>query len=141
MEENEIKNIKKEVKEIYEKRSAFDNRCLEILKVTACNYYIYDKYYYGKYKESCICINKRNGKWEVYICNENRLLEKKIFDNCFDACKEVIYRCSYNKQMYTEAIEYFISILDYKYKKKYMYEKENKSLTKKLIKFIHKKYL
>ena len=126
----------KQIKEVYEKRTAFENRCLEILKDTACNYYLYDKYYYGKYAELRFCINKINGKWEVYYCIGQNILNRKVFDNCFDACKEIILRCSYNKEMYVEAISYFISILDYKYKKKYMYEKKNKSLIKKLVKLI-----
>jgi len=60
-------------------------------------------YHYGTYAEECICITKnKEGKWEVYIIERGNIYNKSTFENCLDACLQLI---KYGTRTIEEEIE------------------------------------
>lgn len=66
-----------------------------------------NKFSLGEAKEQCVCLNKVNKIWEVFIIERDMTFEKDIFEDCFDACLQVIHHLADSKQMYEEATESF----------------------------------
>ena len=50
--------------------------------------------------EQRVCLFKRNNLWYVHIQERGIICDEKEFDNCFDACIDVIDRCAETKEQY-----------------------------------------
>jgi len=61
----------------------------------------------GEDAEQCVCLNKVDDIWEVYIIERGMKFEKDTFEDCFDACLQVIHHLADSKQMYCEIVEKF----------------------------------
>lgn len=61
----------------------------------------------GQDAEQRVCLNKNGILWEVYIVERGIYFEKSVYEDCFDACVEVINQLADSKQMYEEAKEKF----------------------------------
>lgn len=58
-----------------------------------------DNYYHlGNYREESICLFKNNDLWEVYITERGNCYNKVVYDNCLEACFEVILQACDNKK-------------------------------------------
>ena len=64
----------------------------------------------GGSAEQCVCLNKNNGMWEVYMVERGIPFEKDRFEDCFDACLKVIFHLSDSKQMWEEKRDKFIKV-------------------------------
>lgn len=64
----------------------------------------------GESRDQSICLNKRDNLWEVYIIEGGISFEKSSFEDCFDACLEVINLLADSKQMYEKAKENFVLV-------------------------------
>ena len=62
----------------------------------------------GEDSEQCVCLNKKDTVWEVYIVERGQTFEKDIFEDCFDACLQVIHHLADSKQTYEQAKEEFV---------------------------------
>ena len=61
----------------------------------------------GHTTEQRVCLNKKDNLWEVYIVERGISYEKSVYEECFDACIEVINQLADSKQMYESAKEKF----------------------------------
>lgn len=98
------------------KLSEYEKLCLETLTLISNKYNIKSNYHIGLYKEDCICISKNNNIWEVYLAKNTNAYNVKHFDNCCDACIEIINIFFETKK--TTAIKDFLYMIGlYNYKK------------------------
>ena len=61
----------------------------------------------GQDAEQRVCLDKNDNSWEVYIVERGISFEKSVYEDCFDACIEVINQLADSKQMFEEAKEKF----------------------------------
>lgn len=52
----------------------------------------------GTPSEQCVCLNKVDNVWEVYIVERGVSFEKALYEDCFDACLMVLNLLADNKQ-------------------------------------------
>lgn len=64
----------------------------------------------GEDAEQRVCLNKNNDMWEVYIIERSITFEKDRFEDCFDACLQVIHHLADSKQMWEENRDKFIKV-------------------------------
>ena len=64
----------------------------------------------GGSSEQCICLNKNDNMWEVYMVERGIPFEKDRFEDCFDACLKVLYHLADSKQMWEENRDKFITV-------------------------------
>lgn len=46
-------------------------------------------YYFGDYEELSVCINKENGMWQVYLCENGNKYDIETFEDIKDASLKV----------------------------------------------------
>ena len=56
----------------------------------------------GEASEQCVCLSKKEDKWEVYIVERGIVIEKTEHEELFDACIEVILQLSDSKDFFEE---------------------------------------
>lgn len=97
------------------KLSEYEKLCLETLTLISNKYNIKSNYHIGLYKEDCICISKNNNIWEVYLAKNTSAYNGKCFDNCCDACIEIINMFFETKKMIAiKDFLYMIGLCNYK---------------------------
>lgn len=84
----------------------YELMCLDTLKETCNEFEMNNDYSIGKNVEQRVCISKRE-LWEVYIVERTLEFDKCLYEDCKDACKRLIYQCSYNDQEYVDALNVF----------------------------------
>lgn len=62
----------------------------------------------GESKEQCVCLNKNNKIWEVYLVERGIIYDKSTFKECADACIEVIRQLAESKNLFQEHKEIFL---------------------------------
>lgn len=84
-------------------------------------------YHYGTYAEQKVCITKNNeNKWEVYIVERGNIYNKSTFENCLDACLQLIKYGSRTIEEEIEMIDHYLKeALKMKNSLKQIEEKEN----------------
>lgn len=56
----------------------------------------------GQAKEQCVCLDKKENKWEVYLVERGIIFDKSVHEELFDACIEVILQLSDSKELFEE---------------------------------------
>ena len=64
----------------------------------------------GEDAEQCVCLNKNDNMWEVYMVERGISFEKDRFEDCFDACLKVIHHLADSKQMWEENRDKFVKV-------------------------------
>lgn len=86
-----------------EKMTEYEKLCLKSLKETCDKYEMDDYYSIGVPSECRVCILKRKNTWEVFIVEKGIEFDKSSFEDCKDACIEVIHQCSYTQEEFNDA--------------------------------------
>lgn len=64
----------------------------------------------GKSREQCVCLNKNDKMWEVYLVERGIVFDKSVYEECTDACIEVIHQLADSKELFEEHKESFLKI-------------------------------
>lgn len=64
----------------------------------------------GKSREQCVCLNKNDKMWEVYLVERGIVFDKSVYEECIDACIEVIHQLADSKELFEEHKESFLKI-------------------------------
>ena len=64
----------------------------------------------GKSREQCVCLNKNDKMWEVYLVERGIVFDKSVYEECIDACIEVIHQLADSKELFEEYKESFLKI-------------------------------
>ena len=64
----------------------------------------------GESKEQCVCLSKKEDKWEVYIVERGIIFDKSSHEELFDACIEVICQLSDSKEFFEKQKENFMRV-------------------------------
>ena len=97
--------VNKAILELEKKK--LDNEMLIQLVSVIKDMGLEDKFSLGESREQCVCLDKNDNSWEVYIVENGTSFEKSVHEECFDACIEVINLLADSKQMYESAKEKF----------------------------------
>lgn len=62
----------------------------------------------GEDCEQCVCLNKKDEIWEVYIVERGIFFEKDCYIDCFDACLQVIHHLADSKQCFEQVKKEFV---------------------------------
>lgn len=82
-----------------------DNKLLNYLVAIIKSIGLENEFSLGQDAEQRVCLNRSNNSWEVYIVERGISFEKSVYEDCFDACVEVINQLADSKQMYEDAKE------------------------------------
>ena len=97
--------VQKVLMELENKKN--DNELLNHLKSIVKIMGLEHAFSLGEDAEQCVCLNKNDNLWEVYMVERGISFEKTVFEECYDACLDVIFQLADSKQMYEEAKENF----------------------------------
>lgn len=61
----------------------------------------------GEDAEQCVCLTKKEEMWEVYMIERGMSFEKDVFEDCYDACLQVLNHLADSKKSYEESKENF----------------------------------
>lgn len=64
----------------------------------------------GESREQCVCLNKNDKMWEVYLVERGIVFDKSVHEECIDACIEVIHQLADSKELFEEQKERFLKI-------------------------------
>lgn len=64
----------------------------------------------GESREQCVCLNKNDKMWEVYLVERGIVFDKSVHEECIDACIEVIHQLADSKELFEEQKESFFKI-------------------------------
>lgn len=56
----------------------------------------------GETLEQCVCLNKKEDKWEVYLVEKGNIFDKSEHEELFDACIKVILQLSDSKEFFEQ---------------------------------------
>ena len=88
-----------------------ENKCIELLSKVLDTSYDKDEYCLHGYKDSAVCMDKIDDKWEVYESDRGNKFDVLIFDTLIEACFDVIKRMGVDgktEQLKTLFCEYLI---------------------------------
>lgn len=91
-------------------KKKIENELLNHLKLVVKDMELEHAFSLGEGAKQCVCLNKNDNLWEVYIVERGTSFEKSVFEECYDACLEVIHQLADSKQMYEEAKENFVLV-------------------------------
>jgi len=97
--------IQKEILVLQDKK--IENDILNHLKYVVENMGYKDYFHLGESAEQRVCLFKRNNLWEVYIVERGISFDKAVFEECFDACIEVINQLADSKETFEKGKESF----------------------------------
>ena len=87
-----------------------ENQMLTYLQTIINDIGLSHKFSLGESREQCVCLNKNENMWKVYIVERGIVFDKSTHEELFDACIEVIHQLSDSKEMFKEQKEKFSKV-------------------------------
>ena len=100
--------VNKMIKELENKR--IENEILTQLLFVINNMGCLYAFSLGKSREQCVCLNKNDKMWEVYLVERGIVFDKSVYEECIDACIGVIHQLADSKELFEKQKDSFLKI-------------------------------